>query len=95
LIARQWWHTTLIPTLGRQRQVDLCVFEANMVYRLSSRSAKQVAGFAKMELVLMTTVLESFSYKPSTSYWAQTVLYACFLTLSFIISLKISFSREY
>jgi hypothetical protein len=22
VLARQWWHTPLIPALGRQRQVD-------------------------------------------------------------------------
>jgi hypothetical protein len=22
LVARQWWHTPLIPALGRQRQAD-------------------------------------------------------------------------
>jgi hypothetical protein len=25
-------HTSLIPALGRNRQVDLCVFEASLVY---------------------------------------------------------------
>jgi hypothetical protein len=30
----------LIPTLGRQRQVDLCEFEASLVYRVSSRTAR-------------------------------------------------------
>ena len=35
-----WWHTALIPTLGRQRQVDLCEFKDNLVYRESSRTAK-------------------------------------------------------
>ena len=29
--ARQWWHTTLIPALGRQRPVDLCKFKASLV----------------------------------------------------------------
>jgi hypothetical protein len=33
-------HTTLIPALGRQRQVDLCEFKANLVYKASSRIAK-------------------------------------------------------
>ena len=31
---------TFNPTLGRQRQVDLCEFEANLVYSASSRTAK-------------------------------------------------------
>jgi hypothetical protein len=32
--------TPLIPTLGRQRQVDLCELEASLVYRVSSRVAR-------------------------------------------------------
>jgi hypothetical protein len=30
----------LIPALGRQRQADLCKFEASLVYRMSSGSAR-------------------------------------------------------
>lgn len=26
------WHTPLIRALGRQRQVDLCEFEASLIY---------------------------------------------------------------
>jgi hypothetical protein len=39
-LAGQWWHTPLIPAHGRQRQGELCEFEASLVYRVSSRSAK-------------------------------------------------------
>ncbi|KAM7327523.1 hypothetical protein ACRRTK_013890 [Alexandromys fortis] len=28
--------TSLIPALGRQRQADLCEFEASLMYRVSS-----------------------------------------------------------
>jgi hypothetical protein len=31
---------SLIPALGKQRQVDLCEFEASLVYRVSSRTAR-------------------------------------------------------
>jgi hypothetical protein len=31
---------TLIPALGRQRQADLCEFEASLVYRESSRTPR-------------------------------------------------------
>ena len=31
----RWWCTPLIPALRRQRQVDLCEFKANLVYKLS------------------------------------------------------------
>lgn len=39
-LTGQWWWTHLIPALRRQRQVDLYEFEANLVYRASSRTAK-------------------------------------------------------
>ena len=41
-MAGWWWHTLLILALGwqKQRQVDLYEFEANLVYRASSRTAK-------------------------------------------------------
>jgi len=31
---------SLIPVLGRQRQVDLCEFEASLLYRMSSKTAR-------------------------------------------------------
>jgi hypothetical protein len=37
--AGQWWHTPLIPTLGgRGRRIS--EFEASLVYRVSSRTAR-------------------------------------------------------
>ena len=36
-----WWRTPLIPALGRQRQVD-SEFEASLVYKVSSRTAKAI-----------------------------------------------------
>ena len=41
-----WWRTPLIPALGRQRQEDLCEFEASLVYRVSSRTARATTGKA-------------------------------------------------
>ena len=42
IVGRQWWCTPLIPALGRQRKEDLCEFEASLVYRLSSKTARTV-----------------------------------------------------
>ena len=38
--AEQWWLTPLITACRRQRQVDLCEFEASLVYRASFRTGK-------------------------------------------------------
>jgi hypothetical protein len=34
-----WWHTPLIPALGKQRQA-ISEFEASLVHRVSSRTAR-------------------------------------------------------
>lgn len=40
-------HTLLIPALGKQRQVDLCEFQAILVYGASSRTAGQGNSVSK------------------------------------------------
>ena len=35
-----WWSTPLIPALRNQRQEVLCEFEANLVFRVSSRTGR-------------------------------------------------------
>ena len=37
------WSTPLIPALGRQRQVDFCEFEASLVRKVGSRTARAVS----------------------------------------------------
>jgi hypothetical protein len=44
VLAGLWCWMPLIPPLGRQRQVNLCEFEASLVYRVSSRTARATRG---------------------------------------------------
>jgi hypothetical protein len=37
----QWWHTPLIPALGRQSRW-ISEFEASLVYKMSSRTARAI-----------------------------------------------------
>jgi hypothetical protein len=37
-IEGQWWCMPLIPAFGRQRQVDLCEFKTNLVYRVTRKA---------------------------------------------------------
>jgi hypothetical protein len=41
-LAGRWWCTSLIPAVGRQRQVDFSEFEASLVYKVSSRTATAI-----------------------------------------------------
>jgi hypothetical protein len=36
----RWWHISLIPALRRERQLELCEFEASLDYRESFSTAK-------------------------------------------------------
>ena len=35
MCCQVWWHWSSIPALRKQRQADLCEFEANLIYMLS------------------------------------------------------------
>ena len=39
-IARQWWCKPLVPALERQRQAEFLEFEASLIYRVSSTTAR-------------------------------------------------------
>jgi hypothetical protein len=39
VFGQERWGTPSIPALQRQRQVDLCEFEASLIYKESSRTA--------------------------------------------------------
>ena len=39
---QECWYPPLIPALGKQRQTDLCEFEASLVYRVSPMMAKTI-----------------------------------------------------
>ena len=44
MLAWQWWWLTpLVPALRRQRQVDLWEFEASLVYKANSKTARTVS----------------------------------------------------
>lgn len=40
LEARQWWCTPLIPVFRKKRLVDICEFEASLVYKGRSSIAR-------------------------------------------------------
>jgi hypothetical protein len=41
-MSRAWWCTPLIPALGGGRDRQISEFEASLVYRVSSRTAKAI-----------------------------------------------------
>jgi hypothetical protein len=46
--SQEWWCTSLIPALWRHRQVDLYEFKASLVYRVSSRTARNRKTMPKL-----------------------------------------------
>ena len=40
ILARQWWHTPLIPELRRLRQEDLWEFEVSLFYKVKFQDSQ-------------------------------------------------------
>jgi hypothetical protein len=85
LLARRWWCTPLIPALGRQWQVDLCEFEASLVYRaakatqrnlvLKQQKQKQKTKLSKAPGYLGTARIKSFPSPASGAHVSHVHAY--------------------
>jgi hypothetical protein len=51
----------LIPALRRQRQADLCEFEASLLYRVSSKTDKAIHRETKSQKTNQTTTTKLIS----------------------------------
>jgi hypothetical protein len=61
--------TLLVPALGKHKQVDLCEFEASLVYKASSRTAmathrNTVSKRNKMHSYTEKSCVKNLSQKP-------------------------------
>ena len=54
----------LIPALGRQRQADLSDFQASLVYKVSSKTARTVTQRNPVSRNKTVVILEIFSSSP-------------------------------
>jgi hypothetical protein len=48
---------SLIPALEKQRRVDLCKFEASLVYRVSSRTARAIQRNPVSNLIIIIIIM--------------------------------------
>jgi hypothetical protein len=68
-------HTPLIPVLWNQRQVDLCEFEASLIYKLSSSTARAViqrnpvSGGVGGRVAMVIVSLHSNGTMAKMEYW--------------------------
>jgi hypothetical protein len=58
----------LIPALGRQSQGDLCEFEAGLVYRVSSRTARDIEKPCLKKLNLKSNKNKQTNQPPQLLY---------------------------
>lgn len=74
----QWQLTPLVPTLGRQRQKDLSEFEAGLVYRGNSRTARDIKRNPFLTLghsqLLVTSVPRHLKPLPHVAYIYTDIL---------------------
>lgn len=62
-LARRWWHTPFALALRRQRQEELCEFEANLAYIASSRASQDY-------------MVKTLSQKYSSVFWSISEAFA-------------------
>ena len=58
-----WWSTHLIPALGRQMLANLCEFKDNLVYRVSSRAAKDTQRNAVSKCQKLKIKIKEIEFK--------------------------------
>ena len=67
IVDRQWWHTSLITALGKQRKTKLCEFKATLDYmRLiqSKRRTEPNSGGSHFDMALRRETGRDMAYKP-------------------------------
>ena len=86
-------HAFLIPTLGRQRWVDLCEFEAGWVYKESSRTIKTIARrnpvLKETQTNEQKTKEKKKTFKTAKFIFLVTLFLESLLSNSFKLMLKI------
>ena len=66
--SQEWWRTPLIPALRRQKQADLCEFQASLVYRESFRKAWTIQRNSVLEKIKTCSGSKSDTHQEETKW---------------------------